>query len=229
MGMRVIDLFCGAGGFSLGFEQAGFEILLGIDNWDLACESFKLNHPFASVWQKDIRTIAWKDLPEAEIIIGGTPCQEFTSLNLKRQPWRGMINVCHFLRLIDGAKPRYWLMENVLGLKKYLPEYLPWFKLRASDFGCQTNRYRLFVGNIPCPLHSYRNPFPRKTLVAIDERNVKVTSALYPLSDCEDLEFVGSPKDKRQLAANAVPPKLAKAIAWQLIMELKGMKGGTRE
>ena len=43
--MKVIDLFCGCGGFSEGFRQAGFEIVLGVDIWDIACKSFEANFP----------------------------------------------------------------------------------------------------------------------------------------------------------------------------------------
>lgn len=68
--MKVIDTFCGAGGFSEGFKQAGFEIILGIDNWDTACESFKLNHD-CDIWNKDIKEV--ETLPKCDILIGSPP------------------------------------------------------------------------------------------------------------------------------------------------------------
>lgn len=209
--MKVIDLFCGAGGFSKGFEQEGFEIVLGIDNWAAATENFKLNHPNAEVWTKDIAEIDVKDLPEADVIIGGTPCQEFTSLNLKKQPWRGMINVCHFMRVVYKYKPKYWIMENVLGLNKYLPPHLDRFKLRASDFGCKTGRRRLFVGNTPEPKVNPDdvNPNPARTSVGIDNRN-KINT---PVFDVEGLKFEGTKKEIKQLQVNCVPPRLARCLA----------------
>lgn len=210
--MKVLDLFCGAGGFSKGFEQAGFDIILGIDSWDIAPKNFKLNHPKADAWVKDVATLQPKELPpDIDIIIGGTPCQEFTSLNLKRQPWRGMINICHFLRIVGKYKPKYWLMENVLGLNKYLPEHLNRFKLKASNYGCKTNRRRLFVGNIlePPPTQIIKNP--GRTVVAVDNRNKN--KSLPKISDLEGMLFEGTPKEIRQLQANSVPPKLAKAVA----------------
>jgi len=213
--LKVLDLFCGAGGFSKGFELAGFEIVLGIDSWDLACRNFKLNHPKTNTLCMKVENIDIKLLPkDIDIIIGGTPCQEFTSLNLKKQPWRGMINICHFMRIVYKYKPKYWLMENVLGLNKYLPEFLPKFKLKASDYGCQTARRRLFIGNIPKPGTTNINPNPKKTVVAINNID-RVRPKIY---DVEELKFIGKEKEIRQLQANCVPPKLAKIIAKQIFL-----------
>ena len=169
--MKVLDLFCGAGGLSKGFELAGHKIILGIDNWQLACENFKLNHPNAEILCKDIATIKITELPEdIDIIVAGSPCQEFTSLNLKKQPWRGMINICHFFRIVEKYKPTYFLLENVLGLQKYLPRYLPRFSLKASDFNCKTARRRVFVTNIKPPRYEWDliNKRPERTVVSIN-------------------------------------------------------------
>ena len=211
--MRVLDLFCGAGGFSKGFELAGHEIILGIDCWDIATQNFKLNHPNANIITQDIALIIPKDLPEVDIIIGGTPCQEFTSLNLKRQSWRGMINVCHFLRIVEKYKPKYWCMENVIGLNRYLPTYLNRFILKSSDYGCKSGRKRLFVGNIPQPKPNNINLNPAKTMVAVDNRNKGHKNQIIEPLDLEDMKFIGTKKEIRQLQANCVIPKLAKEIA----------------
>lgn len=215
--MKVIDLFCGAGGFSEGFELAGFKIILGIDNWQLACDSFKLNHPNAKVQCMDIADVNPGNLPKAEIIIGSPPCKEFTSLNLKKQPYRGMINVCHFLRIVDKYKPKYWLMENVLGVQKYIPSYLPRFKLKASNFGCASGRHRLFVGNLSAPFSMGINPHPKRTLVGIDNRN----KAKSKIIDVDGIKVIGDEKERKQLLANAVPPLLAKAVAETIKIEME--------
>jgi len=213
--MKVIDLFCGAGGFSKGFEKQGFEIVLGVDNWQIACDNFKLNHKNSEIWCRDISSIEAKELPEADIIIGGTPCQEFTSLNLKKQSWRGMINVCHFFRIVHKFKPKYYIMENVIGLNKYLPEYLHKVKLKASDFGCKTGRRRLFTGQFPEPEKTEINFNPERTVIAIDNRNLKKEKP--KILDLDDLSFKGTEKEIRQLQANCVPPKLAEAFAKQIL------------
>ena len=89
--MNVIDLFCGCGGFSKGFEQAGFDVRLGIDVWQDAVTTYKANFPHAATIVGDISTLTGKDLLDAagmsanevDVIIGGPPCQGF-SLSGKR-------------------------------------------------------------------------------------------------------------------------------------------------
>ncbi len=75
--MKVIDLFCGAGGFSLGFKQAGFDIILGIDLWERALETHKLNIG-GDVLNADVRDLEIKDLPACDVLIGSPPCPDFS-------------------------------------------------------------------------------------------------------------------------------------------------------
>ena len=89
--MNVIDLFCGCGGFSKGFEQAGFNVRLGIDIWQDAVTTYKENFPNAATIVGDISGLTGEDLlsaagitaDEVDVIIGGPPCQGF-SLSGKR-------------------------------------------------------------------------------------------------------------------------------------------------
>ena len=89
--MNVIDLFCGCGGFSKGFNQAGFNIVYGIDNWKDATVTYKHNFPSAAISNEDITNIRGNDILKAtglsaneiDVIIGGPPCQGF-SLSGKR-------------------------------------------------------------------------------------------------------------------------------------------------
>lgn len=80
--MNVIDLFCGCGGLSYGFEKAGYNILLGIDNDAKALETFELNHKGAKSICGDITTVTYEknikpiiDNKQVDVIIGGPPCQ----------------------------------------------------------------------------------------------------------------------------------------------------------
>ena len=83
---NVIDLFCGCGGFSRGFQQAGFNVRFGIDLWEDAVTTYKHNFPNAITMNRDITQVKGKDILEAmgmsaddvDVIIGGPPCQGFS-------------------------------------------------------------------------------------------------------------------------------------------------------
>ena len=87
----VLDLFCGVGGLSEGFKQAGYNIVLGVDNDEDALETFKLNHKETETILGDISKITKKDIEnkigkiKIDIIIGGPPCQGF-SMAGRRDP-----------------------------------------------------------------------------------------------------------------------------------------------
>src|SRR5271157_1058480 len=75
---KVISLFCGCGGLDLGFEQAGFHILWATD-YDLpAIETYRLNFPQTEIVCADIREIDSSTIPDADVLIGGFPCQGFS-------------------------------------------------------------------------------------------------------------------------------------------------------
>lgn len=78
----VIDLFCGIGGFSKGFEMAGFDVLFGIDNWDVAINTFKNNHNNTEGILADLTELDDDFFSEYEnkidVIIAGPPCQGFS-------------------------------------------------------------------------------------------------------------------------------------------------------
>ena len=83
--MRVADFFCGGGGFSEGFRQAGFEIVFAVDKWAPAVNTYKGNKPGANVIQDDVIRISNLPddefealVPDSEVIIGSPPCQSFS-------------------------------------------------------------------------------------------------------------------------------------------------------
>ena len=118
----VIDLFCGAGGFSKGFEQAGFECLLGVDHNKDSVETFKLNHPSAVGLCLPIEKLTKKKLNEVlqkravDVIIGGPPCQGFSTVGkgCSEDPRNQLF--LEFLRIVRTLKPKAVVMENVTGL-----------------------------------------------------------------------------------------------------------------
>lgn len=113
--MRVVDLFAGCGGLSLGFQNAGFKIVGAFEFWDVALETYKLNfkHP---IYKQDL-----SDVPTAvnlindlapDMIIGGPPCQDFSHAGKRIEAERAGLTGS-FAEIISTVKPRYFVMENV--------------------------------------------------------------------------------------------------------------------
>lgn len=133
--LSVIDFFCGAGGFSEGFRQKGFEILKGYDNWQPAIDTF--NHNFNT--NSSIKNIIdFKEsideinlLPNTDVIIGSPPCVSFSSSNIsgKADKESGVILTKIFLRIVAVKKfqknsiLKAWYMENVANSRNYLADY----------------------------------------------------------------------------------------------------------
>lgn len=119
--MKCIDLFAGCGGFSLGFQQAGFKILGAFDNWKPAIEIYQANfsHP---IFEQDLsnENEVFRTIQEfsPDIIIGGPPCQDFSSAG-KRDITLGRANLTyHFANIISRIKPQWFVMENVTQIRK---------------------------------------------------------------------------------------------------------------
>jgi DNA (cytosine-5)-methyltransferase 1 len=165
--LNVLDLFCGCGGLSLGFENAGYNILMGIDLWEDALITFQRNHMDSAIMHGDLSEFTGEDIQkklgcnrdDIDVIIGGPPCQGF-SLSGKRDlddPRNKLYKA--FVRTVEYFKPKIFLMENVPGLirlfdGKAKDEILKDFDhigynvtyeiLLASDFGVPQDRKRVF-------------------------------------------------------------------------------------
>jgi DNA (cytosine-5)-methyltransferase 1 len=116
---KVISLFSGAGGMDLGFEMAGYEIVFAndIDKW--AVETYLHNFKNTKVVLGDISEIPSEDIPEADVVIGGFPCQDFSVLGgSNRQGIKAKRGKLYkeFLRIIKSKKPKVFVAENVKGI-----------------------------------------------------------------------------------------------------------------
>lgn len=165
--MNVIDLFSGAGGFSYGFEEAGFNILLGVDNWKDGLITFEKNHKYAKTLECDLTEITGdqilsyikRDKEEIDLIIGGPPCQGFSisGHRILDDPRNKLYK--SFVQVVEIIKPKVLVMENVPGLvslfkgeaKNRILESLEnigynvsYKILTASDYGVPQNRKRVF-------------------------------------------------------------------------------------
>ena len=113
--MRVVDLFCGCGGMSLGFQNAGFEIVRAFDFWDCAvnCYAKNLDHPVSimdlSNVDHAVETIIQYN---PEVIIGGPPCQDFSTAGNRQEGQRANLTLS-FAQIIARVSPPFFVMENV--------------------------------------------------------------------------------------------------------------------
>lgn len=118
--LRVVDLFCGCGGLSLGFQNAGFNIVAAFDNWPEAIAIYKKNfgHPIISRDLNDTTDISDIEKFSPDIIIGGPPCQDYSSAG-HRDESLGRANLTiSFAQIVTRIRPKYFLMENVPTIQK---------------------------------------------------------------------------------------------------------------
>lgn len=168
---KVIDLFCGCGGFSLGATRAGFDIVAGVDLDKNAIAAHAINFPASKHLNLDLSKVPTDELlseagvrkDEVTGIIGGPPCQGFSSIGKSHlsDPRNQLFK--RFFEIVKDIKPAFFVCENVPGILR--PQYdnvreealnlvqgsysiLGPIKLRASDYGAPTTRTRAFFFGI---------------------------------------------------------------------------------
>ncbi len=170
--LTAVDLFCGAGGLSEGFRQAGYHVLAGSDYNDAAGATFSLTHRDAKFLPGPIQTHTTRDILKAaglrrgelDVLVGGPPCQGFSVYNHKRSVDDKRSTLYReYLRVVAGLMPKWVVMENVTGMTSagggatvnailkglnklgYNVEYQI---LRAEEYGIPQERRRIvFIGN----------------------------------------------------------------------------------
>lgn len=165
-----IDLFAGAGGLSLGFEQAGFDIVAAVEIDPIHCATHEYNFPktktiCASVVDlagNEIRTLSSINDREIDVVFGGAPCQGFSMIGKRALDDQRNQLVFHYVRLVRELQPKYCVFENVKGLTlgkhaQFLAELidalseagykvlLPYQVLNAANYGVPQSRERLFL------------------------------------------------------------------------------------
>lgn len=166
--LNVIDLFCGCGGLSLGFEQAGYNIMLGIDMWKDALKTYEYNHANKNTICGDLANLSAKEVDDAinhqhvDVIIGGPPCQGFSIAGKRIVDDDRNKLYKSFVRMVSYFKPQAFVLENVpnilsIGEGIVKESIIKDFSdlgysvvtkvLTASDYGVPQNRRRaIFVG-----------------------------------------------------------------------------------
>ena len=165
-----IDLFAGVGGLSLGFEQAGFDVVAAVEIDPIHAAGHKLNFPDCAVVCRDVRTLSGREIRSSagignrtiDVLFGGPPCQGFSLIGQRVLDDPRNSLVFHFLRLVTELKPRTFVMENVPGMATgahtaLLSELVDRLKdigykvrqphriLNAANFGVPQDRRRLFL------------------------------------------------------------------------------------
>lgn len=171
MSLTYIDLFSGAGGFSLGFDLAGFKQLLSVEIEKHCCDTYQANFPNHLILQKDLVTLSNNELlkclnhKKVDVVIGGPPCQGFSMAGkIGRTFAEDSRNYLfkEFVRVVELTAPTFFVMENVARLfthnagrtRMEITEHFEQLNyvveskiLNAADFGVPQLRNRIvFIG-----------------------------------------------------------------------------------
>lgn len=187
MGFNVLDIFAGCGGLSYGFQMAGFKVIAGIDNDKDCAETFMFNHKHSKYLVKNVEDVSRKEIANLvggnriDAVIGGPPCQGF-SLSGKRHFFdpRNQLYL-HFFRIVDMARPKAVVIENVPGLKrlyggKAFDGIMKEFETRgfsvshsilsADDYGVPQMRKRIFFVGLKNGTYEFPRPSEKKVTLA---------------------------------------------------------------
>lgn len=207
---RTVDFFCGAGGLSLGFHQEGFQIDLAND-YDSSCiETFRYNHPELPenrVILGDIRDIVnhIEDylINDIDVVIGGPPCQGFSSANQQRvidDPRNELYK--YFLKAVEKIVPKFVVMENVRGMLPYADQVVEDYCLLKAE---KNNKVYTYSVNYKVLISDdFGVAQKRQRLIFIAVRNdVSITKKINPLEIFKEIETIQA-KTKRHILKDAL-------------------------
>lgn len=220
-----IELFAGSGGLGTGFINSGFNIISANDIWEPASKTYKTNHPNVKYIVKDIADLKGSELLEGtgftnndiDVIIGGPPCQGFSTLGKRfiDDPRNKLFK--EYVRLVDEIRPKFFIMENVSGiltmengqvLKSILNSFseigyrVEYRILNAAEYGVPQQRERvIFIGTRTNVIIKY----PEKKYSLTNEFGYKKALTLWdaigdlPQSDEEEIvEYIKAPMNDYQ-------------------------------
>lgn len=132
--MRTVDIFAGCGGMSLGFEQAGIDVVAAFDNWKPAVDIYRANfdHP---IYEKDLcdeDTIEIINELKPDVIMGGPPCQDYSIAGKREVGARANLTI-RFAEIVCGVKPEWVVFENVYNIERF--GTFPVMKAMLSEAG----------------------------------------------------------------------------------------------
>ncbi len=190
--LTVIDFFCGAGGFSEGFRQQGFEIVCGIDSWKPAIDSFNFNFGLEckprNVLEFETSIKRIEELPETDVIIGSPPCVSFSSSNKsgKADKSFGLKLTKIFLRVVavkkhsPNSKLKAWFMENVRNSTSHLPKQYRFEQLGLKKWALE------------------QGLDPKTIAISLEENRSVINSADFGVPQSRTRVFTGEIIEKRK-------------------------------
>ncbi len=175
---KIISLFSGCGGLDLGFKKAGFEIIWANEFNDKIWETYEYNHPETNLDKRSIVDIDSTEIPYADGIIGGPPCQSWSLAGSMGgiEDNRGQL-FYEYARILRDKKPKFFLAENVPGIisKSHIDEFkkiialfeeigysVNYKKVDSADYGVPQNRKRVIIIGFRKDLN-LKFEFPEKT------------------------------------------------------------------
>ena len=233
--LTYIDLFSGSGGFSLGFDNKGFQNIFSIDIEPSFCETYKYNFPQHNLIEKDICQLSneeikyLKEVSDVDVVIGGPPCQGFSiagTIGRKfiEDPRNKLFK--EFVRVVEVIKPKFFVMENVARLYNHnkgetRKEIINDFEklgykveckiLNSADYGVPQIRKRvIFIGT----RYNQKIEFPQRTV----DKYLTVKEALhnYPILSAGE--------------ESIIPNHVAMAHSYQMLEKMSYISdGGSRE
>ena len=180
---KIIDLFCGCGGLSRGFENAGFKVKFAIDMWEDAIKTYNHNNPSNVGMCIDIKDIndeyLDKVIADGDVvgIVGGPPCQGYSTVGTRdiNDPRNHLY--LEYCRIVEKVRPDFFVIENVKGLLTlangaFKDDIIKRFSalgytvqpqiLNAADYGVPQNRHRVFFVGMKKGNFEFPNPFEKK-------------------------------------------------------------------
>ena len=204
--MNLISLFSGCGGLDLGFEKAGFNVVVANEFDPTIWETFKVNHPNTKLIEGDIRKIKESDFPDnIDGIIGGPPCQSWSEAGTRRgvNDQRGQL-FFEYIRILKKKQPKFFLAENVSGMLSTrhtdaVKNFITLFEecgynvtitlINAKDYGVPQERKRVFYIGFRNELY-VDFKFPKGSTID-DDKKLTLKDAIW------DLQFSVVPAENK--------------------------------
>jgi DNA (cytosine-5)-methyltransferase 1 len=148
---RVVDLFSGCGGMTLGFEKAGFNVVAAFDNWKPAVEVYRanFNHPITQIDLGEDEALDLIKRENPDVIVGGPPCQDFSIAGGRDFTGKRANLTLRYAEIVIATSPKYFVMENVYNIQgtPVLNKVLEQFS--AAGYGLTHGVFDASLMNVP--------------------------------------------------------------------------------